>query len=245
MNKGNYYGKHEETFGIQIKSCRYCTSENLLNHLNPLIVPCNCSGNAAYAHASCLKSYIINSKYSNTYQYCPLCKSKYSMPLNANFDNRRAKKIYYATLTFEFVKYILFILTITSLCILMSVIFNEYIYEYDKWFETFGFTFTTSILFVSLCLILIILNLITLKNIILIILRYKKNNFCDYTSKNYEIYIDVIKFRICDREWKSMFLVTFTLLFFPISFVLIMYILHIYQKINLLKNKYFYNVHVF
>lgn len=239
------FNSYEEAFGIKFRGCRYCTSDKALNHLNPLIVPCDCNNNFAYAHAACLKSYIINSKCSQAYKYCPLCGSRYSMHLNANFSIREAKKIYYAALIFELVKCVLFVLTISSLSILVSIIFDKYIYEYSNWFAAFGLTVTTSILFVSMCLMLIILNLLALKHAISITLCYKKEKFYAYTNKNYEAYVNFANFKICDRTWKSVFLVIIILIFFPISFVLIMYCLYIYHKTNLLKNKYFCDMHIF
>jgi len=167
------------------------------------------------------------------------------MSVNINFNKKEAKKIYYAAVIFELVKCILIVLTLLSLCILAAIIFNKYIYEYTDLFVTFGFNLSTSILFVSVCLMLIILNLLALKNAISIILNYKKEKFYAYSKTNYEAYANVATFQICNRTWKTMFLVIIILMFIPISFVLIMYCLYIHHKSNLLKNKYFCDMHIF
>lgn len=233
--------------GINTFTCRYCSEKGSIcgqTAAEKLISPCICTNMNTFAHPLCLKQYIETSTYAYTYNKCPVCHTSYKIFLNQNFNIILAKKLFYGAFLLELIKYILIILMIFLVNTILVMIFNEYVFNYADELSSIGLSYSASILLISICLFLSIGNLLALIKVVCLYSQYNKVKYCVYRKKNYDAYKTLIKGQFCNNIFQLGFIVLITLLFLPVSFIIIMLGMHIYHRKNQLKNKYYGNMYV-
>jgi len=222
--------------------CRICANKgNLINtdYSERLVKPCSCTGINLYCHIKCLKHYIETSTCANAYEHCLVCNDSYKIQ-NTRFDFLKSNKLFKLTFTFELVKWILIILGTLFATVILILLFNKYVYDFIEQIPVYNLTFTASVLILTMIIFLIIGNLIAGIRAIKLWRRYNMyDKYNEYTKHNYDSYLKLLKLKFCKNNCFKIIFVSFFVVFIWISFMISMFVIHLNDKKNQIKNKYY------